>query len=101
MSRIAFPNLPVSRYNYCAFVVVYIFGMCIYLFFNSNHKFLFQEKNWFNLEAVVLDFLYKHAENKRATVWDLDIMGENSDRPDMNKWYAPAINSLLVQSLPA
>uniref|UniRef100_A0A6B0V781 Putative cytotoxin-like protein n=1 Tax=Ixodes ricinus TaxID=34613 RepID=A0A6B0V781_IXORI len=44
------------------------------------------EKLEFNLEDVALAFLYNYADQIGANVWDVDVMGANSDRPEKNKY---------------
>uniref|UniRef100_A0A0K8RAL3 Putative cytotoxin-like protein n=1 Tax=Ixodes ricinus TaxID=34613 RepID=A0A0K8RAL3_IXORI len=39
------------------------------------------EKLQFNLQDLVIDFLYGYAKQKRANLWDFDVMGENKARP--------------------
>uniref|UniRef100_V5H1N6 Putative secreted protein n=1 Tax=Ixodes ricinus TaxID=34613 RepID=V5H1N6_IXORI len=39
----------------------------------------------FNLQDVVMEYLYKRAKETRANLWDMDVMGENSARPKNNK----------------
>lgn len=39
----------------------------------------------FNLQDVVMEYLYEHAKKTRANLWDMDVMGENSARPKDDK----------------
>uniref|UniRef100_V5H0D0 Putative secreted protein n=1 Tax=Ixodes ricinus TaxID=34613 RepID=V5H0D0_IXORI len=40
----------------------------------------------FNLQDVVMVYLYQQAKETGANLWDMDVMGENSARPKNNNY---------------
>uniref|UniRef100_A0A6B0V5P6 Putative cytotoxin-like protein n=1 Tax=Ixodes ricinus TaxID=34613 RepID=A0A6B0V5P6_IXORI len=52
----------------------------------------------FNLDDVVLNFLYDYAKTIRANLWDFDVMGKNSNRPKNDRY--PVVGAKIFGMTP-
>uniref|UniRef100_A0A0K8RKC6 Putative cytotoxin-like protein n=1 Tax=Ixodes ricinus TaxID=34613 RepID=A0A0K8RKC6_IXORI len=52
----------------------------------------------FNLDDVVLNFLYDYAKTIRANLWDFDVMGKNSNRPKNDRY--PVVDAKIFGMTP-
>uniref|UniRef100_A0A0K8RFI3 Putative cytotoxin-like protein n=1 Tax=Ixodes ricinus TaxID=34613 RepID=A0A0K8RFI3_IXORI len=59
----------------------------------SEDKPIRGEQLQFNLQDVVMNYLYKHAKKMKANLWDLDVMGENPNCPRSNQF--PAVKAKM------